>query len=652
MSFAFTYLCYNRSVAFFLRKKTARGVSGKEYRREIFQEEDRRGISMKAEKKRANRWLVLQQSLFTAFITFSMIELTHVGAGLIDGLVVSRFLSADAMAASGIAHPIFSITGIFGGLFATGMQTICCRKLGKGDVKGFNRVFSTVMYYGAVFSLALTLAVQLLARPLAILLGASGKGADLADLTAQYLRGVGMGLPAIVMSPVLTSAIQLDSGRKKVLAGTAICCALDILFDLLAVRMHAGMFGIGFATAAAEYLQAGFLFLHFRTEDRMLRFVPPGMDRKELREFFSSGSGKALRRLGNVMRPVLLNYLIIFYGGTMAMTAMSVQNSLSSFTHFLTVGLAEATALMVGVLYGEINDEGIRKAAAFVHRYCYIFCGSLCLLLLIFAWPVADLYIPVEGPLLALTAFAVRMIALQTPLNALVRSRISYLQATGKARLMQIMTGLAYLVNCLLCAGILGRLFGPRGILASCFVSDLVTLAMVWVFHSLRVHKIIPTPEDYMDLSDNFHRSPGDVIYLDIRNQEDVSLVSEQIQLFCKGHRIDSRTGYEAALCFEELAKNIIDYGFPKAKNPGIDLRVVYTPRELILRLEDNCSPFDVERHIAIEVSHGRVDREKHLGLRILHGMAHNISYIHSLETNNVILRFPVEQAGSESAGT
>lgn len=115
------------------------------------------GSSMKfITESKSNRWLVLDQSFFAMFITFSLIELANVGAGLIDGLIVSNFLSAEAMAAAGIAHPIFSISGIFGGLFATGMQTLCTRELGRGDVRAFNRLFSAVMILGTVFSAALT----------------------------------------------------------------------------------------------------------------------------------------------------------------------------------------------------------------------------------------------------------------------------------------------------------------------------------------------------------------------------------------------------------------------------------------------------------------------------------------------------------------
>ena len=95
---------------------------------------------------------------------FSLIELAHIGAGLIASLIASNFLDAQAMAALGIAHPIFSITGIFAGMFATGMQTLCTRALGRGDLVTFNRLFSAVMILGTGFSLLMAVLLFLAAR--------------------------------------------------------------------------------------------------------------------------------------------------------------------------------------------------------------------------------------------------------------------------------------------------------------------------------------------------------------------------------------------------------------------------------------------------------------------------------------------------------
>lgn len=593
-------------------------------------------------KKEANRWLILDQSFFAMFITFSMVELAVASADLVDGLIISNYLNAEAMAAMGVAHPIFSISGIFAGLFATGMQSRCARELGRGDVDTFNRLFSAVMYVSIAFSIVLTATIMLEAAPLAKLMGASGKGAALIEPAVQYLRGVGVGIPALILIGTLSSAVQLDSGRKRVMVGSIAGSVLNILLDLAAVALHLGIFGIALATSLTRYLQVVNLLLHFRGKDRMLRFVPLKTNVKEVLSVLSSGTEKALRRLGNVVRPVLVNKLIIFYGGALAMTAMSVESNLCDFSQFFAIGLADAASMLVGVLFGEMNDEGIHEAVKCVHRYCLLFCGALTVLFLVFARAIARLYIPEEGELMEMTVFAVRIIGLQALLNGLVRPRISYLQAIDRTRNMQIMTFLSFLVYAVLSAFVLGLAFGAYGVLASFLVSDLLSLVTVWAYYAVKTHKLLPTPEDYMGLPENFHRSPGDVILLDVRDEEDVSLVAQQIQLFCKGHKIDRRIGSKAAVCFEELAVNTIRHGFPACKkNPGIDLRVVYNPDELIVRMQDNCPSFNVERQIAMTVSQGGTEVGEHLGLKLLGGMASDIKYVHSLETNNVILRFP-----------
>ena len=329
------------------------------------------------------------------------------------------------------------------------------------------------------------------------------------------------------------------------------------------------------------------------------------------------------------------------------MTSMSVQNSLSDFSKLFAVGLADATALLVGVLFGEKNIEGIDESGRCVSRNCIRFCGAVCILFLIFARPIAKLYISEEGELLNMTVFAVRMIALQAPLYGFLRYRIAYLQAINRTRDMQLLSVLSTVIYVLLTAAALGAIFGKYGILACFPVSDFLSLATVWAYYSIKTRKLLPSKSDYQALPENFQLSPGDVILLDIRDEDDVSLVSEQIQMFCKGHGIDEKSGYEAAVCFEELAVNIIRYGFPKCKKqPGINLRLVYDPKELILRLQDNCPPFNVEREIAMAISKGIADPAENLGLRVLGSLGPNIRYVHSLETNNVILCFQNKGGG------
>ena len=102
---------------------------------------------------RSNRWAINDKVFMDNFIVLALIELSFVGASLIDGIVVSRFLEEDAMAAYGIAYPLFSIIAIFGGLFSTGMLTSVSQELGKGDVEKCNRLFFSVFYIACLFSI-------------------------------------------------------------------------------------------------------------------------------------------------------------------------------------------------------------------------------------------------------------------------------------------------------------------------------------------------------------------------------------------------------------------------------------------------------------------------------------------------------------------
>jgi cystathionine beta-lyase len=71
--------------------------------------------------RKNQRWLVNDQTFFSLFMTFSLIELANIGSGIIDGLIVSRFFDSNALAAVGLANPMFSICGIVSGLLATGI---------------------------------------------------------------------------------------------------------------------------------------------------------------------------------------------------------------------------------------------------------------------------------------------------------------------------------------------------------------------------------------------------------------------------------------------------------------------------------------------------------------------------------------------------
>ena len=268
-------------------------------------------------------------------------------------------------------------------------------------------------------------------------------------------------------------------------------------------------------------------------------------------------------------------------------------------------------------------------------------CGSVCILLFLFAPFIAGFYVSADEELYRMVTFAIRMLALQNPLQALITSRIKYLQAIQRKHNMNLLIFVAQLAFVLLSAFVLGRLFGVYGILACFTVSDALTLLAVGVFYAIKCRKHFPSRRDFLTIPNEFNLAPGDLISLDIRSMDDVSLASEQISLFCKGHKIERKTAYYTALCFEEIAANVVEYGFPqnRSAHPIIDLRIVITENKFVIRMRDNCPQFDVTKQIAV-ANADNADLTQNIGIRIVSKLATDISYMHAFETNSLIISF------------
>ena len=599
---------------------------------------------MKSVSKSNKRNAVTDKMFISLFLTGSVIELSQVGSGFIDGVVISRFLGHDAMAAEGIIHPVFSILGMISGLLAVGMQVRCSQEIGRGSKENFSRFVSAAVYAGVIASLLITVLLLAFAKPFAVLLGASGNAAALTDTAAKYLTGISIGAPPLIMTAVLAPAFQLDTGRKIIGRGAIIEAVSNVILDIAAIKLGWGIFGIGLATALASYMNLLYLCTFFFRKNRMLHFVKPDIPVREFLRMLVYGSEKAVRRLANTLRPIILNTAIISYGGTAAMSAFSVRNNFSNFAEIFGAGIASAVSLLTGVYYGEINAEGIEAVDNCKNRMIFLCTGAVCVLMFFFAKPVACLYITEDGAIYDMAVFALRVLAIQIPLQALVESRIKYLQAIHLQLNMNLLTIVTRLIFVVLSAYFMGKLFGDYGILACCTVSDALTLISIYIFNWIRLRGKRLEKRDFLHLPDSFYLNPGDEISLNVRSEEDACLVSEQIMLFCRGHKIDSRTGYLAALSFEELAVNIVRHGFPKnsSSTPMIDMRTVITDDNLVIRIRDNCPYYDVTAHLTSLKD--EIRPEHNIGTRIVSNMASDITYLRTFGSNSLILCFKTKK--------
>ena len=126
-------------------------------------------------------------------------------------------------------------------------------------------------------------------------------------------------------------------------------------------------------------------------------------------------------------------------------------------------------------------------------------------------------------------------------------------------------------------------------------------------------------------------------LLLGINSMGDVIKVAESVQAFCRARGMDEKTSYHAALAMEEMAGNIVDHGFTKDnKEHSIDIRVVHKEDDIILRMRDDCIPFNPGERLKLTDSENPVSN---IGIRTIFAMARDVSYQSILGMNVLTIK-------------
>ena len=582
---------------------------------------------------------ILKALFISTIIPLILLEVSTAGSGFVDGLAVSQFLGTRDMAVQGLASPYFSITGIVAGLLVTGMQTLSAKAYGMGDAERAEGYFSMAMIVGGIFSVVLMLAFFVAGDPIGRALGAVGDSADLLPSLKLYLRGLGIGTPGIVLFSLLLPIAQMNGGRWLVRVSVIAGLIVDVLFDILAGVLGWGMLGMGLATSIASWAQFLILVIYALSPKSTIHFSFKGIAWSEMGSMVVMGLPKAIRRIANMLRPLFLNRLVLALGGSFAMSAMSIRNSLDGIGDVVGAGIAAALMLLVGVLYGEENRDGIMQICRLTIKYIFIGVGAVAAVFFVGAPWLAALYASDNAEVAGLATVAIRCMAVNLLLNAIIEAYINFLQATEQMVKTHIVNVASRFACVVVCAFLLGSMFGITGVWLAFPVGSLVLLAGIVLVTMMRKHSVRISPEDIMGLDEDFGVPKEDTLWYTVTSKDPTYPIKTQdIYEFCEVHGFDRKKAYRSALCLEEMVTNIVKHGFSSDNKPhSIDIRIVAKEDELILRVRDDCVLFNVREK-------GESWKEKpdniasNIGIRMTMASAKDLKYVNTLGTNTLLI--------------
>jgi anti-sigma regulatory factor (Ser/Thr protein kinase) len=104
--------------------------------------------------------------------------------------------------------------------------------------------------------------------------------------------------------------------------------------------------------------------------------------------------------------------------------------------------------------------------------------------------------------------------------------------------------------------------------------------------------------------------------------------VIEQVRVFLERHEIRGRAAYGVNLAVEEMATNILKYGYEDSEAHLVQLRLEVLPETVAISLEDDGRPFDPLTAPEPDLSPGLETREPGgLGISLVRKLARRMSY-------------------------
>ena len=184
---------------------------------------------------------------------------------------------------------------------------------------------------------------------------------------------------------------------------------------------------------------------------------------------------------------------------------------------------------------------------------------------------------------------------------------------------------------------IMSKIMGPSGVWFSTPVYLLIMLFLTFAFinrwnngETFDIKRLLLSPE--------FGPANGAELAYSADSILEIEGISRLVGLFCKENGIDDKKANKIAICVEELGTNIIEHGFIDGKRHSIDIRIIAKDNELILRIRDDCRPFNiVERYKMISTQDS--NPEKNIGIRLVMNMCSDVKYVSTMGTNNLIIR-------------
>lgn len=377
---------------------------------------------------------------------------------LVDRIFIGQRCGNFAMAAIGISTPIITIITAFTGLFGTGGAPLCSIKMGQKKEAEAEKIMGSCFFSILATAVILTITILIFLKPLLSMFGASQVTiGDASSYLGIYVWGTIFVMITVGMNPFINT-----QGFAKIgMATTLIGAILNIFLDaILIIGLNMGVAGAAIATVISQGVSAVWV-LHFLFGKKTLLHLRLPYIRWNfsiMKPVLALGASPFFMTSTEGLLMISFNTQLLLFGGDIAVSAMTILNSMFMFIVLPSQGIAMGAQPILSYNYGAGKMDRVRKT----YKMTLCLCGGVTAVSTLSMLLIPEIFVGIFAKDSALIEIAAQMLSIYVIGGLVMGANNTYQQcytALGQAKYSFAFAFFRKIVVLIPCIYILPRLF-------------------------------------------------------------------------------------------------------------------------------------------------------------------------------------------------
>ncbi len=362
---------------------------------------------------------------------------------IVDRLFVGRTVGELGLAAITVNFPISMIMGASSIIVGVGANALFAIRMGEGNQDEAEKVFGNASMLLLAVPLVMGLVMAAAIDPILITIGANENTLSLAR---SYTLICLCGSPFSSFSHGMTHFIRTD-GHPQIAMGSQLLGAIvNIILDAWFVMgFKWGVNGAALATSLAQLFTTVYVTVYFRSSWSTITLHKKNL-RPEWRRivfpFLFLGLPQFVMSVAHSAINAVMNKSLDAYGGSLATAAMGIVMSANTVLLMPLMGVSQGAQPIIGFNFGARKFDRVIRTYWLGAAGCTIYAVITLVITLIFAGPIASIFIDDNAALLELSTHALRVINVMIPIIGIQIMTSVLLQSTGRP-LLALIIGLS-----------------------------------------------------------------------------------------------------------------------------------------------------------------------------------------------------------------